>query len=299
MDTKLRVYFIGVSWFILSLVSSSINDIISKYAGMRLHSYEITFFRFLFGTLTLLPFIMYYGGNALKTRRPLVHFLRGVLLFLGIAGWTYGLTIVPVTTATVVSFTIPVFVLVLGIFFLSENIIWQRWLVTIVTFIGLVITLNPNAAEFNHEVLVFVLAAVVFAILDIINKKFVIKESMISMLFYSSTITALLALPFALQHWLIPTSEELILLFILGASTNLILFFLLKAFAIADATALAPYRYLELVLSAAIAYIVFTEMPAEATIYSALVVVPSTLFIIYSEKRKLVKGIKNSEMREK
>jgi S-adenosylmethionine uptake transporter len=290
MDAKLRSYFIGVSWFLLSLVSSSFNDVISKYAGVRLHSYEITFFRFLFGTMTLLPFVFFYGINTLKTSRPTVHFFRGVLLFLGIAGWTYGLTIAPVTTATVVSFTIPIFVLVLGVFFLSEKIIWQRWVVTLVAFLGLVLTLNTNSDDFNPEVLVFVLAAVSFAILDIINKKFVIKESMISMLFYSAIITAVLALPFALQHWLAPTVEELILLFILGASANLILFFLLKAFALADATALAPYRYLELVLSASIAYIVFAEIPSEATIYGALVIIPSTLFIIYSEKQQIAKN---------
>jgi S-adenosylmethionine uptake transporter len=290
MDTKLRSYFIGVSWFLLSLVSSSVNDVISKYAGVRLHSYEITFFRFLFGTMTLLPFVFFYGVNTLKTSRPTVHFFRGILLFLGIAGWTYGLTIAPVTTATVVSFTIPIFVLVLGVFFLSEKIIWQRWVVTLVAFLGLVLTLNTNSADFNPEVLVFVLAAIAFAILDIINKKFVIKESMISMLFYSAIITAVLALPFALQHWLTPTVEELMLLFILGASANLILFFLLKAFALADATALAPYRYLELVLSAIIAYIVFAEIPGEATIYGALVIIPSTLFIIYSEKQQIAKN---------
>lgn len=289
MDSKLRMYFIGVSWFILSLISSSINDVISKYAGMRLHSYEITFFRFMFGTLTLLPFVLYYGASRLKTSRPTVHFMRGLLLFLGIAGWTYGLTIAPVTTATVVSFTIPIFVLVLGVFFLSEHIIWQRWLVTIMAFVGLVITLNPNAEDFNPEVLIFVAAAVCFAILDIINKRFVIKETMISMLFYSAIVTALLALPFAMQYWITPTIHELFLLFILGASANLILFFLLKAFAVADATALAPYRYFELVVSAIIAYLVFQEIPTEATILGSIVVIPSTLFIIYSEKKQMNK----------
>ena len=289
MDSKLRMYFIGVSWFVLSLISSSINDVIAKYVGVRLHSYEITFFRFMFGTMTLIPFVMYYGVSTLKTSRPTVHFMRGFLLFLGMAGWTYGLTLAPVTTATVVSFTIPIFVLVLGVFFLSEHILWQRWLVTIVAFVGLVITLNPRAEDFNPEILIFVAAAVCFTILDIINKKFVIKESMISMLFYSAIVTALLALPFALQHWVVPNSEELILLFILGAGGSLILFFLLKAFAVADATALAPYRYIELVFSAIIAYIVFQEIPTDATIWGAVVVIPSTLFIIYSEKKQFSK----------
>jgi len=289
MDTKLRSYFVGVSWFILSLFSSSINDVISKYAGMRLHSYEITFFRFMFGTMTLLPFVLYYGTATLKTSRPMVHFFRGFLLFLGIAGWTYGLTLAPVTTATVVSFMVPIFVLILGVFFLSENIIWQRWVVTIVAFSGLIITLSPNSENFNPEVLIFVASAMAFAILDIINKKFVIKESMISMLFYSAIVTALLALPFALQYWLAPTMEEIALLFILGASANLILFFLLKAFAVADATALAPYRYFELIVSAIIAYIVFNEIPTEETLWGALIIIPSTLFIIYSEKKELSK----------
>lgn len=289
MDTRLRSYFVGVSWFILSLFSSSINDVISKYAGMRLHSYEITFFRFMFGTMTLLPFIIYYGTSTLKTSRPTVHFLRGVLLFLGIAGWTYGLTLAPVTTATVVSFTVPIFVLIFGVFFLSENVIWQRWVVTLVAFCGLVITLAPNSDDFNPEVLIFVASAMAFAILDIINKKFVIQESMISMLFYSAIVTALLALPFAMQYWTTPTMEELLLLFILGASANLILFFLLKAFAATDVTALAPYRYFELVVSAIIAYIVFNEIPTEATLWGALIIIPSTLFIIYSEKKELSK----------
>lgn len=289
MDQRLRAYFIGVSWFILSLISSSVNDVISKYTGARLNNYEITFFRFLFGTITLIPFVMYYGSETLKTSRPVVHFFRGLLLFLGIAGWTYGLKIAPVTTATVVSFMVPIFVLVLGVFFLSEHILWQRWVVTIVAFCGLVVTLNPNADDFNPEVLIFVAAAVFFAVLDIINKKFVIKESMISMLFYSAIITAILALPFAMQDWVTPNFEELSLLFILGASANLILYFLLKAFAVADATALAPYRYFELVVSAIIAYIVFQEIPDEATLWGALVIIPSTLFIIYSENKEIKK----------
>ncbi|MFK7973802.1 MAG: DMT family transporter [Rickettsiaceae bacterium] len=294
MNTRFRSYCIGIFWFLLSGMSSSINDIISKYIGMRLHSYEITFFRFMFGTLTLLPFIPYYGYATLKTSRPIIHFFRGLLLFFGIAGWTYGLTLVPVTTVTVVSFTVPIFVLILGVFFLKERILWQRWFVTIVACAGLVITLEPTAQDFNPEVLVLLSATIAFAALDIINKKFIIKETMISMLFYSALITALLALPFAIKEWVQPNTLELGLLFLLGASANLILFFLLKAFAATDATALAPYRYFELVVSAIIAYLVFQEIPKDATILGSCIIIPATLFVIYSEKKEFAKGKKST-----
>lgn len=285
MLQKNKIYFIGIGWFILSLVSSCLNDVISKYVGMRLHSLEVSFFRFSFGALTLVPFILYYGAKTLKTSNPLVHFSRGALLFFGMTAWTYGVTMVPVTTATMVSFTIPLFVLILAKFFLSENITWQRWGATLVGFLGILVTLRPHAADFNPEVMVFVFASLSFAMLDIINKKFIVKESMISMLFYSALITALLSIVPASHYWQTPNTEELGLLFLLGASSNLILFLILKAFALLDATAIAPYRYLELIISATVGYIVFGDVPTSSTFLGALIVIPSTLFIVYSENK--------------
>ncbi len=221
----------------------------------------------------------------LKSYNPFVHITRGVLLFFGMTAWTYGLTIAPISTGTVVSFTIPLFVLVLALFFLKENIIWQRWAVTLAGFVGIIVTLQPHAADFNPEVMIFVFAAIAFAMLDIINKKFVVEESMISMLFYSAIITTMLSIPGALIYWQQPTLEEMGLFLILGASSNLILFLILKAFALVDATALAPYRYLELLMSASLGYFFFGDVPASSTWYGAAIVIPSTLFIIYSENK--------------
>ncbi|MCC8377583.1 MAG: DMT family transporter [Rickettsia endosymbiont of Graphium doson] len=291
MNDALKTYSIGIGWFLLSLVSSSANDVMSKYLGTRLHSFEVAFFRFFFSSIVLLPFVAYYGKNTLKTSRPFVHILRGLLLFFGMTSWTYGLSIAPVTTATVISFSIPLFTLILAVFFLNENIIWQRWVVTIVGFVGLVITLKPHAEDFNPEILYFILAAISFAMLDIINKKFVVKESMISMLFYSAIVTAVVSIPAAANYWLTPTLFELALLFILGSSGSLILFLLLKAFSMVDATATAPYRYLELVISAIAAYFIFNEFPDKSTLHGAVIIIPATLFIIYSEKKAMSKKI--------
>lgn len=287
ITTKNKIYFIGIGWFVLSLVSSVLNDVISKYTGMRLHSFQVAFFRFTFGALTLVPFIIYYGTHTLKSSNPFVHLTRGVLLFFGMTAWTYGLTIAHVSTATIISFAIPLFVLVLAVFFLSENIIWQRWVVTVIGFCGIILTLRPHAEDFDPQVLIFVFAALSFASLDIINKKCVVQESMISMLFYSAIITALLSIPPAIHYWQTPSTHELLLLFILGASSNLILFLILKAFALVDATAVAPYRYLELLMSASLGYVLFGEIPETSTWYGAAIVIPSTLFIIYSENKAI------------
>lgn len=287
MNYKLKNYLIGVGWFLLSLICSSTNDIISKYTGSRLPVAEVTFFRFAFSAFTLIPFILYYGKRSLITSNPGIHVLRGCLLFFGITAWTYGLTVTQVTTGTVVSFSIPLFTLVFAVFFLKENIIFPRWIATCIGFLGIVITLKPQATDFNPEVLIFIAAAVAFAMLDILNKKFVIQESTVSMLFYSATVTAVLAAPAALVNWETPTSYEIGLLLLLGAGANLILFLLLRSFALIDVTASAPYRYFELLVSTITAFVVFEELPEKSTLYGACIIIPSTLFVVYSERKEM------------
>ena len=48
MNDALKTYLTGIGWFLLRLVSSSANDVMSKYLGTRLHSFEVAFFPFLF-----------------------------------------------------------------------------------------------------------------------------------------------------------------------------------------------------------------------------------------------------------
>ena len=252
----------------------------------------MSLFRFLFSAIALLPFIFAQGAGQIRTYNIAVHFVRAVLLFLGITAWTYGLSVSHVSTATVISFAIPIFTLLIGSIFLEEEIIWQRWVVTLIGFIGIITTLQPSSTEFNPKVLIFVFAAVSFATLDIINKKFIVKESMLSMLFYSSIFTAALSAPPAIYYWQTPTLVDLALLFVMGAVTaNLILFFILKSFALVDATALAPYRYLELPVSCSLGYFVFGSLPPQSTWVGALIIIPSTMFIVYSENKSQKKQL--------
>ena len=73
---------------------------------------------------------------------------------------------------------------------------------------------------------------------------------------------------------------------ILGAGANLLLFCLLKSFSLVDASALAPFRYTELMWSAAVGFLVFGEIPAATTLIGAAVIIPSTLYVVWAENRK-------------
>lgn len=280
-------YLKAVFWFVLSLVVSCGNDAITKYLGERLHPWEIIFFRFFLGALTLLPLMLYQGKKSFKTHRPLLHLVRGIVVFLAMGLWSQGIKAAPITTATIMSFTVPIFVLLLAPVLLKERVTWPMWLATLVGFAGIILVLQPDAQSFRlHSAsLCFLLAAMLFGLLDIINKKYVTQEPMLCMLFYATLVAiALIAFP-AAHVWRAPTSHELLWLLALGVGSNLILYFLLRAFALADASSLAPLRYLELLISINVGYILFQELPNSHSYLAAAIIIPCTLFIGYYQSR--------------
>jgi S-adenosylmethionine uptake transporter len=125
-----------------------------------------------------------------------------------------------------------------------------------------------------------------FASLDIINKKYVIKESMLSMLFYSSLVTTFLALfPIYMseQTLRMPIAVDLVYIMILGVGSNFILFCLLKAFQLVKASSVAPFRYLELIFSILFGYIIFNELPSYNAYIGASIIIPCSFYIVFQK----------------
>lgn len=277
--------FLAIFWFLLSLFFCNTNDVLGKYLGQNLPSIQVTFLRFFCSALVLLPFIAFKGLKSLKTQNKLAHIFRGLLIAGAIGFWFAGLGAVPITTATTISFSMPLFTLVLARIFLKEHITWQRYLATFIGFAGVVIVLEPTSLSFNPAALYMLVSAFVFAILDIINKKYVCVENMLCMLFYPAVVAALVVAVPALQVWVAPSISQIRLLLILSCGSNLVLFCILKAFSLAEASFLAPFRYTELIISALFGIFVFHEWPSQATLVGSVVIILSTLYVALSENK--------------
>lgn len=281
-----RNYLIGISWFVASLIISIMNDTSMKYLSGSLPPMQITFLRFCFGCLSLLPFMLYYGKHSFHTERAWIHFARGTILFLAISMWCYGLTIVPIAHATLTTFTMPLFLLVLAPIFLKEKISGALIAATCLGFVGAIASFDVLHVNFEVTSMILLLSALLFASLDIINKKFVMKESMLSMLFYSALVTSLLGAIPAYVVWQTPSLHDLTILLYLGAGGNLILFCLLKAFNFVPASSIAPYRYLELIFSSAVGFMIFSEIPSIMMVIGSLLIIPSTLFVTFVKTKE-------------
>ena len=285
MDRPLLNYFKAIVWFVLSLMMSCGNDALTKYVGTHISPWQVTFFRCFFGAITLLPFMLYQSRVSFKTQRPWLHVMRGGLLFVAMSLWSHGVKEVPMTTATIMSFTVPLFVLLLAPIFLQESVTWSVWIATLIGFGGIVLVLPPINWSFSNAFIRFFLAAMSFGLLDIINKKYVREESMLCMLFYSTLAAALLLAFPAMYAGNMPTGHTLLWLLGLGIGSNLLLYFLLKAFTLTSVSSLAPFRYLELLISTGVGYVFFEDLPTRSSYWGAAIIIFCTLFVVHAQQR--------------
>lgn len=250
---------------------------------------QVTFFRFFFGLTTLLPFACSMGTSIFKTKQLGANVLRGVLGAVSFLIYTYSVVHVQLVEVVAILWTIPLFILVLSAVFLKENVTIYRWIATIIGFVGLsFITLYDSGSFVSLKLLYIapIAAAFLFAVQDVMIKKLIRNENRITMLLYFDLVTSLFTLTPAILTWITPTPFEWTMLFILGANGNIMQYLIFKAYNATDLSALAPYRYIEFLLSAVFAFAFFLEIPGINVLIGAIILIPSTLYLAYSEQKK-------------
>ena len=294
----------GVAWTILACIFSNMTDTTIRLVSGNLHAMQITFFRLLIGTLIVFPVLLYQGKKTFIIKNKRLHFVRIIIGFCAIACWVYGAGITTLPSITTISFTCPIFVLFFAYIFLGEKSCWKRITSVAVGFIGVIIIAyfekggalqNINFFFLHPGVMFLIFGAILFAMSDILNKKMVCSENILSLLFYFYLGTAIISFIPALYFWKAVNSQELFYLFLHGLGGALILYCILKAANATEISSIAPYKYMELIFSIVVAYIIFKEIVSASTVIGASLIIPSAFFIAYYEikkNRNISQGVK-------
>lgn len=281
-----RGYAQGVFWAVMICVVSVTNDLLMNHLGNRLHVIEISFFRFLFSMLSVLPFILSRGTHLFKTSQPMMHVWRAVVGACALGLCCYSVNIMPLAENTTIMFVEPLFFLILAFFILGEKVNLQRCMATGIGFIGLAIILQPGTEAFQIVAFVPMTAAILFAVLNIMAKTMIRDEHSYTLLFYFGLGTTLFALVPAYFFWQTPTLFELSLLALLGIGGNMIQVCLFRAFSATEASALAPFRYVEFIVAAAFGYLILGQIPTLAIVLGASLIIAGTFYITVVETRR-------------
>lgn len=276
----------GAFWAVMITLVSVANDILMRLLGAGLDIIQISFFRFFFGVIAVVPLMVSHGATLFKTSRPWMHFWRAILGVGAIGGACWSVNLLPLSDNTIIMSSQPFFFLPLAVVFLKEKVDMSRWIAVFIGFIGLLIMFQPGTEALRLVALVPIMAAILFAMSDVVAKKMVSTENTQTMLFYFAVGTTLITLAPALLVWKTPSLYQLGMLALLGIGGNLIQVCMIRAFSATDASALSPFRYVEFVFAALFGFLFFFEIPTLVTLGGGAFIIAGTAYISYYETRK-------------
>ncbi len=281
-----KSYILGSIFMVGACIFNVMNDALLKKLGGT-YGITVLFFRFLFSTLFFLP-VLIAKPHLFFTKNMKTHMVRGGLFSLAMIPWSYGIIELPLTLSTLLSFTIPLFVLILAKVFLKEHIGYARWIATCSGFLGILIGVEFSLHGGNETAIFFaILATLLFAILDIMNKRLLtVEEPLLPMMFFSSLWTSVFSAPLALYAWRLPAVEDIWPLMALGFGANALLACLLLSFRVCDVSALQPLRYIEFILSCAVSIIFFHTDPDVPLFIAMGLIMASTFFLARHEVQR-------------
>ena len=275
----------GALWMLGAVTAFACMDALIKWVGQTLDPFQIALFRCLFGGLFVLPFALREGPSALRTRRWGGHLGRALIGYTAMTLGFYAVTHLPLADATALSFTRPLFMIVLAVLFLGEAVRWRRWSATGIGFLGVLVMARPGEGGFDFAALVAIAATLFVAGVGVMLKRLSATERPETIIFYFTVISSLLALGPALYVWRTPRWIDIAIMMLLGGLGSLGQYLTIRAYRVAEATAVDPVDYARLLLATGFGFALFAELPDRWTALGAAIIIGSTLYITRREAR--------------
>jgi drug/metabolite transporter (DMT)-like permease len=276
-------------WVAFGGICATVMNVFIRRAAVELHPFEVTFFRCFFGLLVLVPWLMRVGIGSLRTRNVGFYTLRAGISLISMLTWFYGITLVPLATATALNFTGPLFATAGAALILGEIVRMRRWAAVIIGFLGVLVIIRPGVGTLDPHLLIILVSAAT-AGMGVVTVKFLSRsESATSIVTYMVLYSAPLSLIPALFVWRWPSLSALGWLLGLGTLGTIAHFAMVRAYSTTDASACAPFEFLRMPFAAVIAYAVFAEVTDILTWIGAAVIAGSSIYVAHREA-KLARG---------
>lgn len=275
----------GILWMLLySLVISMMHSAI-RHISETIHPFEVAFFRCLFGLIPLLPFFFREGLAPLYTRRFPLLATRGVINIYCMLAFFFSVSIVPLAEVTALSFSAPIFVVILAVFIFKEKVGIRRWSAIAIGFVGTAIILRPGFQEFSLGHFLVLSSAFAWAICMIIIKELGRTERSVTITAYMSIVMMPLSLIAALFFWTWPTWEELGWLVLIGILGGIGQLTMTESLKIAPTHVVLPLDFTRLLFIAVMGYVFFQQVPDIFVWIGGALIIGATAFIAYREHK--------------
>lgn len=273
----------AVVLFLAAVALLATMDMMVKLASSHYATPQIVWARYV-GQLLAMMLITGQAGIAacLQSKAPALHVLRALALFGANFAFMAALRYLPLAEANVLGFVAPLLLTALTWPVLGERAGFARWIAVSLGFVGVVIVVEPGTAVFQWAALLPLLMAVGSAIYHVLTPIVARVETpsiTISYLAAIGSISMSIAVPW---FWTQPDALGWGLLLAIGVLGTIGHLLILRAFAHAQASMLAPFFYIHLLWAIFYGWIIFGDLPTLATIVGGSLIVASGYYVYRS-----------------
>lgn len=282
---------LGISFMLGFCLLAPLGDAVAKVLGETIPLLMLLFVRFLAQAALLWPVVWWTGQPVRLTRRyTWLMILRTVLHIVGIGAMFTSLRYLPLADAVAIAFVMPFIMLILGKYFLGEEVGRLRLLACVVGFIGTLMVIQPSFAAVGAPALLPLVVAVVFALFMLVTRQVAKEVDAVNLQAQSGVIACVILAVMAFfvppeARFASPTSAEMWLLFAIGAVGTIAHLLMTWSLRFAPSATLAPMQYLEIPIATAWGWLIFHDLPNGLAAAGILVTIAAGLYVIWREQR--------------
>jgi len=279
---------LGILLMIATTFVFAMQDGISRHLAREYNVMMIVMIRYWFFGLFVMTIARRQAGSiraAARTTQPVLQIFRGLLLAAEICVMVLAFVYLGLVESHAVFACYPLLIAALSGPVLGEGVGWRRWVAIGVGFVGVLVILQPGITVFQPAAVIPLIAATMFALYGLLTRYAARRDTAATSFFWTG-VSGMVALTLAgIWFWESMTTFDwgwMGLLCITGALGH---FLLIKTYEVAEASAVQPFAYLQLVFASALGIAVFNETLEPNVAIGAAIVVGAGLFTLLRTRR--------------
>ncbi len=275
----------GIVWMCMgaacyALLYATLRQLTHKFSPL-----ELIFFRSLFCSTLMLPWLARSGLGAMRTRRLKLHVARCCSVYAGGVLWVYALARLPMADVNALNFTSPLFVVLIAMLVLGDRGGLHRWITLGIGFAGTLVILRPGITAVSPAALITIASAFMFGVGHALTRAMANTENPnVNILYLYGLQTVISAVPAAFL-WVTPELHDLLWMVAVALCTLGAQQCIVRSLTTAPASLVMPFNFLQLPLVALLGLAVYGEVSSVWTWVGAAVILAANYDLARREGR--------------